>query len=165
MRVWRERFINAAPDAIWKLIATVESIPLWMSSVESAEYLSGPAEGVGRMQRLYRQLRYHLLETDQEIVSWEPGRKMSLVHRRELFRGREVSGVREFTMTLTLTEFGGSSVVRVEYRWKASLGLSWLKSVVGGGRVMGGELIGTLKKIGLLAGDASPKAPPPEAEE
>ena len=161
MKVWRERFIQAAPDAIWKLIAPVESIPLWMSSVETAEHLSGPAEGVGRMQRLSRQLRYHPLETDQEIVAWEPGRRMSLVHRRETIRGREASGVRDFTMTLTLSGFEDGSLVRIEYRWKARLGMAWLKSVLAGGRVMGSELMGTMNKIRALATEA----PPQESEE
>ncbi len=159
MKVWRERYIEAPPDAIWKLIAPVESIPLWMSDVDTAERVSGPAEGAGRMQRVTRPIRSLYLETEQEVVAWDPGRRMTLVHRRETYGGRETGGVRDFTMDVTLTGDQSGSVVRLEYRWKARLGMPWLQSALFGGRVMGSELMGTMNKIKALATEGPPPQP------
>ncbi len=48
MEISRQRTIKATPEAIWQAIAPVEALPHWLSGVQSATHLGGPAQGVGR---------------------------------------------------------------------------------------------------------------------
>lgn len=150
MNVSKQRTIKAAPEAVWKAIASVEDLPSWLAGVQSASHVSGPAEGVGRLQRVSRVIYRHDVETEQEVTIWEPPRRMQVRHIKETSEGRELQGVQDFRMTVTVHPAGDRTNALIEYSWSARPGLSWLLSVIFGGRTMGRELSDTLKKIDAL---------------
>lgn len=150
MRVARHRVVDASPDAVWRVIAPVERLPRWLSGVESAALLSGPAEGVGRRHRLVRLLYGREVQVEQEVAVWEPGRVLSLRHVREVVEGRDSTGVRNFHTTVALSPQGQKTRVSVEYRWDSPLGIPFVQSLMAG-RVMGKELRETLRNIEKLA--------------
>jgi len=150
MKTVRQRVIPASPEAVWRAISPLERAPQWLAGVESVEHTGGPVEGVGRQQRLTKLLYKHDVEIDQEIAVWESQRQLSLKHVRESSGGKDLNGVRDFHTTVFLEPERRGTRVRVEYTWKASLGLAWLFSFLLGGRVMSGELKETLTKIELL---------------
>ncbi len=150
MNVSKQRGIKATPESIWQAISTVESLPDWLAGVQSASHISGPSEGVGRRQRISRVIYQHDVEVEQEVTAWEPGRRMEVKHLRETSGGRDLQGVQDFLLTVTLSPAGQRTEVRVEYSWKARAGVTWLLSVLFGGKTMGRELSDTLKKIEVL---------------
>ena len=156
MRVSRHRMIAAATDQVWRVIDSVDRIPEWSSGVESATHLAGPERGLGRKQRLNRILYSHELEVEQEVVVWEPGRILALGHLRESVDGRETSGVKNFVTTISMTAEGVGSRVGLEYRWDTGFGIAWVQSKLMAGRVMGKEIIQTLKNIERLATERDP---------
>ena len=151
MKASRNRRINATPQQIWTLISTVEGLSSWHPGVVSAQHVDGPQEGVGRRHRMERMLYQHDLQVEQEVVEWEPGRRITLAHRRETIDDSEVVGVRDFTTTVDIqsVDEGAASKVMVTYRWTARIGIPWIQSVLFGGRVMGRELNETLEKINV----------------
>ena len=151
MKTARQQTIRASPKATWRAISPLESVPQWLSGVESVEHTGGPAEGVGRRQRVTRVLYRHDVEIDQEVVAWEPEKLLAMRHIRERSDGRELSAVRDFHTTVTLAPQSDGTRVRVEYTWSAWLGVAWLFSLIFGGRVMSRELRETLEKIEQLA--------------
>ena len=151
MKTARQRTIKASPAATWRAISPLESVPQWLSGVESVEHTGGPTEGVGRRQRVTKLLYAHDVEIDQEVVAWEPEKVLAIRHIRESSDGRELSAVRDFRTTVTLTPQSDGTLVHVEYYWSARLGRPWLFSLIFGGRVMSRELRETLEKIEGLA--------------
>lgn len=151
MRVSRQRVVAAPPENVWGLIASVERLPEWFAGVEAAASLPGPVEGIGRRQRLTRYLRGHTVEMEQEVVAWDPPRLLALRHVRESIEGRDVTGVRNFVTRLTLAPVGGGTRVTIQYEWGARFGIAWLQSMLLGGRVMGRELLQTLRRVEAIA--------------
>lgn len=132
---------------MWGIVSAVERMPEWHSGVESALHAAGPAEGVGRRQTVVRDLRWHRVDMLQEVIAWEPRRRLGLRHVEERVEDRLVTGVRNFVTTVTIEPQGEVSYVGVEYRWHARFGIPWLQSLLAGGRVMGRELDETLRRL------------------
>ena len=157
MKISRQRLIKASPQAIWGLIAPVERIPEWLSGAETAQHASGPAEGVGRRQRVATVLHGLDVEIDQEVIAWERNKTLGVRYLRQVSQGREMVGVRNFRMAVTLSPEDGGTQTRVEYTWDARWGIAWLFSLLMAGRVMGKEMLATLKNIEKAApSDVSP---------
>lgn len=153
MKISRQRTVKQSPEAIWEAISPVESIPKWLSGAEKAEHLSGGKEGKGRRQRVTLAMHTHTLETDQEVVAWEPAKRLETLNLRETMGGKELTGVRRFRTAIILSPAGKGTRVRAEYSWDARFGLPWLLSILFAGRVMGRELRETLTRINDLVGE------------
>ena len=155
MNIFRARILRHPPKAIWAAISTVESLPQWMPGVESARLVSGPAAGKGRRQRLIKQLYKRDIEIEQEVTAWEPEHLLAVRHLRETMGGRDLKGLRDFVMTVTITpnDKGGSRVL-AQYEWTAGSFLPWLFSTLFAGRTMGRELRDSLAKIDEAASAA-----------
>jgi carbon monoxide dehydrogenase subunit G len=150
MNVSRSKRINAAPDVVWRVIASADALAHWYPGGEESVHLAGPKEGVGRRQRLKRSLYGRVLEVELEVAAWEPGRLLALRHVRETVEGREVTGVRNFQTIVRLQPAGQRTAVTLAYQWRSPVGIAWLQSLLGG-RVMGKELNESLRRIEQLA--------------
>ena len=147
MKTSRSQAIKASPESVWQAISSVESLPDWFSGVESATHTGGPQAGLGRKQRVTRLLYQHDIDVEQEVVAWEPGRLLEMRHVRESLDGREMQAMKDFHTRVSLSPHPDGTQVSIEYSWGASIGRTWLKSFLFGGRVMARELRETLKKI------------------
>ena len=151
MQIFRRRVIRAQPSAIWDAISSVESLPQWMPGVLSAEHLGGPKTGTRRVQRVRKVLYRREVEIEQEVVWWEPESILSVRHVRETLGGRELRGLQDFVMTITIAPHDAGSRVVAQYAWHTRGFLPWLFSLLFAGRTMGRELRDTLAKIQKLA--------------
>lgn len=156
MKISRQRLIHASPEAIWALLAPVERVPEWLSGAVTAQRTSGPAEGVGRKQHVATVLHNYDVEIDQEVIAWEPPRTLGIRYLRQVSEGRELAGVKNFRMMVTLKSEGSGTRTRVEYTWDARWGTAWLFSFLLAGRVMGRELLETLRKIEATVSSGAP---------
>ena len=151
MRASRSKRIDAPPEAVWDVVSTVEGLSRWFDGVESASHAGGPEAGVGRRQRLQRNLYGRDMEVQQEVVAWEPPSLLRLAHVRERMDNRDVTSVRNFHTTVRLERSGEKTQTTIEYSWSAGFGVPWLQSLIFGGRVMGREIKGMLRSIDALA--------------
>ena len=157
MEIARTRRIDAAPDVIWKAISPVSSIPHWVTVVDAAEYVSGPEEGLGRVQKLRIVSPKGIVEEEQEVVGWEPARRLEVLRRRASRDGLELLGVSNYRTAVSFEPANRGTRVRVSYSWDAQSGMTWLLTKLFGGRVAGRELRDTLRKIARLVKEGPPK--------
>ena len=151
MNIFRVRNIRQPPNVIWLAISTVESLPQWLAGVQSAALVPGSANGKGRRQRLTKVLYKRDIDIEQEVTAWEPEHILAVRHVSESMAGRDLQGLRDFVMTITITPNGkGGARVLAQYEWTAGSFLPWLFSVLFAGRTMGRELRDTLAKLDEL---------------
>jgi uncharacterized protein YndB with AHSA1/START domain len=86
MRVTRTAVIEAAPDAVWEVVSSVERLPDWLVFAESAETVEG--HEAGRLQRIHGRWGSRRSEVDQRITAFEPARRLAWRHEGERLDGR-----------------------------------------------------------------------------
>ncbi|MBI3744693.1 MAG: SRPBCC family protein [Chloroflexi bacterium] len=158
MKVSRRKFTFASPEQVWAVVAPMGRIPEWYSGAETVAHIAGPAEGVGRRQRVSRTMYGHQVETEQEVERWEPQAAIVVRNLSESVDGRATRGVQDFRTSLLLKDEKIGTTVTLAYEWKAPFGIAWVQSLLAGGRVMGKELRESLNSINKLAkGDKAEK--------
>jgi uncharacterized protein YndB with AHSA1/START domain len=86
MEVTAERRVEAAPDALWPLVADPERLPEWFTFAERVEVLAG--EGAGQRRRMHGRWGRKRSELDQTITAWEPQHRLAWRHDAERLDGR-----------------------------------------------------------------------------
>ena len=156
MEIVRSKRIAAALDAIWTSISSVESIPHWVAFVDSAEHVSGPAAGLGRVQKLRLLSHKGYMEEEQEVVGWEPDSRLEVLRLRAARDGIELGAVSNYRTAINLHPAGEGTLVRVSCSWDTGSFATWLLTKLFGGRVAGRELRNTLRKIEHLVKEGPP---------
>ncbi len=150
MRVSRNRLIKASLADVWRAASALEDLPKWLSGIEGVQHTDGPAEGIGRKQLVSRELYGRESRLTQEVIAWEPERRISLKHLEETVDGAKAGGVRNFHTVITMRPIAERTEVELAYKWDSPMGLSWLLSLFLGGRVMGKEQNASLKLLEQL---------------
>jgi uncharacterized protein YndB with AHSA1/START domain len=84
--VVRERRVAAPPERLWPLVSNPERLPEWFTFALAGEVLDG--EGVGRRQRMHGEWGRKRSEIDQEVVEFDPPRRIAWVHLAERLDGK-----------------------------------------------------------------------------
>jgi uncharacterized protein YndB with AHSA1/START domain len=108
--VIRERRVAASPEQLWPLVSDPARLQEWFTFALAAEVLDG--EGVGRRQRMHGEWGSKRSEIDQEVVEFDPPRRIAWVHLAERLDGKPAprfAASTRFTVDLTPDD-GGTSV-------------------------------------------------------
>ena len=81
-----EGSVAAAPEVVWPLVSDPARMPEWFAFAERVEVLEG--DGVGQRRRQHGHWGSKASEVDQEIVAWEPPRRLAWRHLAERLDGR-----------------------------------------------------------------------------
>ena len=107
--------VAAAPEQVWPLIDDPAAMGGWFAFADRMELVSG--EGVGRRQRLHGHWGRKRSEIEQEVVAYEPERKLAWRHVSERLDGKPAPRfAAETIFTVTLAPDGGGTLVRLESR-------------------------------------------------
>ena len=83
MRVCAEVVIPLAAERVFEGLARWEEQPVWMRDADRVDVVGSQQEGVGvRLRVRTRVLGLPLLTDVMEVVAWEPGRRIDVLHRR-----------------------------------------------------------------------------------
>ena len=81
-----EGTVGAPPEAVWSVVSDPARMPDWFAFAERVEVLGG--DGVGQRRRQHGHWGSKASEVDQEIVAWEPPRRLAWRHLAERLDGR-----------------------------------------------------------------------------
>lgn len=110
--VIRERRVAAAPERLWPLVSDPEHLPEWFTFALAGEVLDG--EGVGRRQRMHGEWGRKRSEIDQEVVEFDPPRRIAWVHLAEHLDGKPAPQFAASTrFTIDLVPDGTGTRVRL----------------------------------------------------
>lgn len=112
------RTLSAPPERVWPLLADPKRWPEWLPGVTTSEVLAGPAEGVGRRQRLQAAYGGQRGEIELQITDWEPRRRVGWVHTAERIGGKQQNLAKDIRTLITLTPAGGGTLLAVEGSWE-----------------------------------------------
>lgn len=84
------RKLEAKPVRVWAYLSEPERYPHWFPYVASCKLDGGPAQGVGQKRRLHLDRNGVLGEREDEVVTWEEGRRIDLSQKNETMHGRAV---------------------------------------------------------------------------
>jgi len=84
------RKLEAQPVRVWAYLSEPERYPYWFPYVASCKLDGGPAQGVGQKRRLRLDRDGVLGEREDEVVTWEDGRRIDLDQKNEIMHGRAV---------------------------------------------------------------------------
>ena len=106
MNVKRHRTVNAAPDAVWDLVADPHHLPRWWPQVQRVEEVTGDA-----WTKVLRTPKGKTVRADFTRVETDPGRK--LVWRQEVEESPFEAILNEAVTTVSLSP-QGDAATRVE---------------------------------------------------
>jgi uncharacterized protein YndB with AHSA1/START domain len=111
-----ERLIGATAERVWDLVDDPGQMGEWFAFADRMELLDG--EGVGRRQRLHGHWGRKRSEVDQQVVAYEPQRRLTWIHESERLDGRPAPRfAAETRFTVDLQPAGaGSTRVTLETR-------------------------------------------------
>ena len=112
------RTIDVPPERVWPLLADPKRWPEWLPGVTTSVVTSGPAEGVGRRQKLEVAYAGQRGEIELRITDWEPLRRIGWEHTAERIGGKQQNLARDIRTLVTLTPRGGGTDVAVEGSWE-----------------------------------------------
>jgi|CXWL01.1.fsa_nt_gi hypothetical protein len=76
------KFIPAAPESVWAVLADLERQGDWMEDVRHLEVVSEQKQGVGAVLRVTSAIfGLPVVKDEMEITGWEPGRRIDVLHR------------------------------------------------------------------------------------
>jgi hypothetical protein len=76
------RFIAAAPERVWDVLADLEHQARWMVDVRTLEITSEQKQGVGVVMRVTSELfGLPVVKDVMEVTAWDPPRRMDVAHR------------------------------------------------------------------------------------
>jgi hypothetical protein len=84
------RTLEARPARVWAYLSEPERYPHWFPYVASCRLEQGPASGVGQKRRLRLDRNGVLGEREDEVVTWDEGRRIDLAQKNETMHGRAV---------------------------------------------------------------------------
>lgn len=102
MEVRSERLIRTPPEQLWADLASLERWQRWMPGLKEASLLTEQSDGVGRRQRLIVEGSFGHTEIEQEIIAWEPGRRIAWRDLRHVVEGVERNFMADVTTTIEL---------------------------------------------------------------
>jgi uncharacterized protein YndB with AHSA1/START domain len=112
MDVVRERRVAAAPEQLWPLVSEPARLPEWFTFASAGEVVNG--DGVGRRQRMHGEWGKKKSEIDQEVVEFDPPRRIAWVHLAERLDGKPAPRFAASTrFTIDLTPDGDGTLVRL----------------------------------------------------
>ena len=77
-----QKFIPAAPESVWAVLADLERQGDWMEDVRRLEVVSEKKQGLGAVLRVTSAIfGLPVVKDEMEITGWEPGRRMDVLHR------------------------------------------------------------------------------------
>jgi hypothetical protein len=144
------RIAGATPDDIWRIVEPVEGLPSWLAFCERAEQVSG--DGLGRLQRLHGRWGSRHSEIDQRVITYEPARRLSWTHEREMLDGKpapRISVGTVFHLELLPADTGVDVRVRSEHV-PANMFAALMLRIVAAGRAARG-LEASLERLSQLA--------------
>lgn len=84
------RKLEAGPARVWAYVSEPERYPHWFPYVASCKLEEGPASGIGQKRRLRLDRNGVLGEREDEVVTWQEGRRIDLDQKNEKMHGRTV---------------------------------------------------------------------------
>lgn len=76
------RFIPAAPEAVWDVLADLENQALWMVDVRKLELVTEQKRGAGAVMHVTSELfGLPIVKDVMVIAAWEPPARMDVEHR------------------------------------------------------------------------------------
>lgn len=110
--VIRERRVAAPPEQLWPLVSDPARLPEWFTFALGGEVVEG--EGIGRRQRMHGEWGSKRSEIDQEVVEFDPPRRIAWVHLAERLDGKPAPRFAATTrFTVDLTPDGDGARVRL----------------------------------------------------
>ena len=154
--VIRERHVEAPPDQVWPLVDDVTRMPEWFSFADGMEILEG--RGLGRRQRLHGHWGKKQSEIDQQVVVYEPGRRLGWRHEAERLDGRPAPRfAAETVFTVQLDPEGSGTRVRLESHQVPASGVKGLVMRLFGEREVARNMEESLERLAaVVGGSASP---------
>jgi len=135
MTVIEEGRVRATPEQLWPLIDDPARMGEWFAFADRMELVEG--QGLGRRQRLHGHWGSKRSEIDQEIVAYEPARRLSWRHLAERLDGEPAPRfAAETVFTITLVpEDEGTRVKMVSRQVPASRSRGLVMRLFGGREV------------------------------
>jgi hypothetical protein len=115
------RKLGAPPARVWAYVSEPERYPYWFPYVASCKLDGGPASGIGQKRRLQLDRNGVLGEREDEVVTWEEGRRIDLDQKNEMMHGRAV-GWRDGRAEYRLEPNGEGTTLTTSY-WFYGRGL------------------------------------------
>lgn len=79
--------IEAPPETVWRHLADWEGSAAWMVDATTVEVTGAQRQGVGTRVRAVTRIAGVRLVDEMEVVAWEPGRLIAVMHHRPPIRG------------------------------------------------------------------------------
>ncbi|HLJ03559.1 MAG TPA: SRPBCC family protein [Solirubrobacteraceae bacterium] len=133
--VIEEGRVRATPEQLWPLIDDPARMGEWFAFADRMEMVEG--QGLGRRQRLHGHWGSKRSEIDQEIVAYDPARRLSWRHLAERLDGKPAPRfAAETVFTITLVpEDEGTRVKMVSRQVPASRSRGLVMRLFGGREV------------------------------
>lgn len=119
--VTRQCHVNVGAQQVWEAVSTVAAMLDWYPNANKAEKLEGPDEGVGRVQRVRYKIGRRNAAIDQEVVDWEPARRIEWRQVREFLGTKQTPLFAKDVMTaieIDPDDDGSGCVLRFHSEWK-----------------------------------------------
>jgi uncharacterized protein YndB with AHSA1/START domain len=112
LEVVRERRVAVPPEQLWPLVSAPTRLVEWFTFALAGEVVDG--DGVGRRQRMHGEWGKKKSEIDQQVVEFEPPRRIAWVHLAERLDGMPAPRFAASTrFTIDLTPDGDGTLVRL----------------------------------------------------
>ena len=133
--VIEEGRVRATPEQLWPLIDDPARMGEWFAFADRMEMVEG--QGLGRRQRLHGHWGSKRSEIDQEIVAYDPARRLSWRHLAERLDGKPAPRfAAETVFTITLVpEDEGTRVKMISRQVPASRSRGLVMRLFGGREV------------------------------
>ena len=149
--VIRERRVAAPPEQLWPLVSNPERLSEWFTFALAGEVLEG--EGVGRRQRMHGEWGRKRSEIDQEVVEFDPPRRLAWVHVAERLDGKPAPRFAASTrFTIDLVPDGDGTSVRLHSAQKPAGPLRGLVMRLFGQREIAQNLERSLDRLAATPG-------------
>jgi uncharacterized protein YndB with AHSA1/START domain len=150
IEVFRERRVDAEPEAVWAVVSAPERAPEWFAFAERVEVLDG--DGLGQRQRQHGRWGRRRAEIDREVTEYDAPRRYGWRHVAERLDGRPApvfARSTRFRISLEPSSAGGT-LVRLHSAQEPASAMKGLVMRAFGARDIAGSMERSLDRLAAL---------------